>query len=129
MYKLNQNEVTERAIQTTENSIRAIFKNACLLLKFWNKIILTDVYLRNRIITGLLIEKLQVISEKSYLKIKSTVDYIRIWGIKYYFYINLRFLYAETRHNKLINKDFFYKLFKTNNEIIPNLCTGPWIRY
>jgi len=39
---------------------------------------LIDVYLKNRIITGPLIKKLQVILKNIYSEIKLTVDYIRI---------------------------------------------------
>ena len=42
-----QNGVAERAIQTTENSVQAMIKDAELPIEFWVKAAETDAYLRN----------------------------------------------------------------------------------
>jgi hypothetical protein len=48
-----QNRPTEKSIQTIENNFRAILKAQGLLLEFWDKAIVTRVYIRNYIINGL----------------------------------------------------------------------------
>ena len=42
-----QNGVAERAIQTTENSVRAMIKDVELPIKFWVEVAETDAYLQN----------------------------------------------------------------------------------
>jgi uncharacterized protein YabE (DUF348 family) len=52
-YTSSQNGVTERTIQTTENNVRAMLKEAGLPLELWDGATRVDSYLRNRTSVGL----------------------------------------------------------------------------
>jgi hypothetical protein len=102
VYKSNQNGVAERAIQTTEGSMRAMIKEAKLPLEFWDEAAMTDAYLRNRVATGLSNEK--PCPEEGYTGEKPSVDHIRVWGTKCYAYVDPKSLPANTRHDKLMDR-------------------------
>ena len=55
LHSLFQNRPTEKSIQTIENNFRAILKAQGLPLEFWDKAIVTRVYIRNYIINRLTI--------------------------------------------------------------------------
>ena len=103
VHKSSQNGVAERPIQTTEGSIRAMFKEAKLPLEFWDEAAMTDAYLRNRIATGLFNEK--PCSEEGYTGEKPSIDHIRVWGTKCYAYVDLKSLPANIRHDKLMDRE------------------------
>ncbi|KAI1005398.1 hypothetical protein K3495_g2817 [Podosphaera aphanis] len=56
-YTSSQNGPAERAIQTTENGIRAMLEDAKLSVEFWCFAAQTDAYLRNRLEKDPIIEK------------------------------------------------------------------------
>ncbi|KAI1005876.1 hypothetical protein K3495_g2344 [Podosphaera aphanis] len=55
-YTLSQNSPAERAIQTTEDGIRAMLEDAKLPVEFWCYAAQTNAYLRNRLEKGSIIE-------------------------------------------------------------------------
>ena len=75
---LIQNEVVERVIRITENSMRAMIKNAELLIEFWAEAAKTDAYLRNRTVTRLLIDEASTTSEEAFIGIKPSIDHVRV---------------------------------------------------
>ncbi len=100
-----QNEVVERVIHITENSMRVMIKNAELLIEFWAEAAKTDVYLQNRIITKLLIDEVLTISKKTFIEIKLSIDHVRVWECKCYSYVDLKSLSIEGRRDKFMNRD------------------------
>ncbi len=100
-----QNEVVERIIHITENLMQVMIKNAELLIEFWAEVAKTDVYLRNWIITRLLIDKVLTISKKTFIEIKFSIDHVRVWECKCYSYVDLKSLSIEDRRDKFMNRD------------------------
>jgi len=106
-HMLIQNEVVERVIHITENLMQVMIKNAELLIEFWAKAAKTDVYLQNWIITEFLINEVLTILKKTFIKIKLSIDHVRVWECKCYSYVDLKSLSIEDRRDKFMNRDRF----------------------
>jgi len=104
-HMLIQNEVVERVICITENLMQVMIKNAELLIEFWAEVAKTDVYLQNQIITRLLINEVLMISKKTFIKIKLSIDHVQVWECKCYSYVDLKSLSIEDRWDKFMNRD------------------------
>ena len=100
-----QNEVVERIICITKNSMWIMIKNAELLIEFWAKDAKTNVYLQNWIITRFLINEVLMISKKTFIEIKLSIDHVQVWECKCYSYIDLKSLSVEDRWDKFMNRD------------------------
>ncbi len=112
---LIQNEVVKRIIHITENSMQVMIKNVELLIKFWAEAAKTDVYLQNQIIMKLLINEAFMISKKTFIKIKLSIDHVQVWECKCYLHIDFKSLSIENRWDKFMNKnrlDAFMKYVK-----------------
>ncbi len=99
-----RNGVVERVIRITENSMRAMIKNAELLIEFWAEAAKTDAYLRNRTVTRLLIDEASTTSEEAFIGIKPSIDHVRVWRCKCYSYVDLKSLSTEGRRDKFMNR-------------------------
>ena len=77
-YTSHQNDVVERSIQITENSIRAMMKNSDLSLEFWDEAAMINAYLRNRIVTESLIDEKSTSSEQIYIGMLPSIDHIKV---------------------------------------------------
>jgi hypothetical protein len=90
----------------TETDIRAILAKVKLPIEFWNKAAKADIYLQNRLPKkeGLQSETYIFFLEKVFTgwKRQITIRYIRVFGCKYYSYINLKLLPAEGKKDKLV---------------------------
>ena len=87
-----QNGVAERAIRTTENSVRAMIKDAERLrpsgaqlttnlelpIEFWKEATETDAYLRNRTGCGPIINGYASTPEEAFTGVKPSIDHIRV---------------------------------------------------
>ncbi len=71
-----QNEVVERIIHITENSMQVMIKNAELLIEFWAEAVKTNVYLQNWTIMKFLIDEAFMILKKTFIKIKLSIDHV-----------------------------------------------------
>lgn len=100
----SQNGVAERSIQTSENSARAMLKDAKMPIEFWDEAVKADTYLRNRTATGPIINEKQTCPEEAYSGEKPSIDHIRVWGSKCYSYVNPTSLPAGWRHDKLVDR-------------------------
>ena len=107
-----QNEVVERIICITKNSMWIMIKNAKLLIEFWAKDAKTNVYLQNWIITRFLINEVLMISKKTFIEIKLSIDHVQVWECKCYSYIDFKLLSIEDRWDKFINRDRFNVFMK-----------------
>ena len=99
-----QNGVAERAIRTTENSVRAMTKDAGLPIEFWKEAMETDAYFRNRTGCGPIIDENASTPEEAFTGIKPSIDHIRVWGCKCYSYVDPKSLPAEGRRDKFMDK-------------------------
>ncbi len=104
---LIQNEVVKRVIHITENLMQVMIKNAELLIEFWAKAVKTNVYLQNWIITKFLINEVFMISKKTFIEIKLSIDHVWVWECKCYSYIDFKSLSIENRRDKFMNRDKF----------------------
>lgn len=100
----NQNGAAERNIQTCENSMRAMLKDAELPLEFWDEAVETDVYIRNRTQTGPFIEGLQISPEEAFTGLKPDIGHIAVWGSKCISYINPHTIAKGQRTDKLVDR-------------------------
>ena len=103
-YSSNQNGVAERAIQTTENSVRAMLKDAKLPLEFWDEAASTDAYIRNRTASGPILEGEVLTPEEAFSGKRPDINHLRVWGSKCFSYINPKSLPAKTRHDKFMDR-------------------------
>jgi hypothetical protein len=83
-----------------------------LLIEFWDKATKADIYLQNRLPKG---EGLQseiyiFFLEKVFTgqKRQITTRYIRVFGCKYYSYIDLKLLPAKRKKDKLVLQKYIY---------------------
>lgn len=104
VYTSHQNGVAERSIQTSENSMRAMLKDAALPLEFWDEAVEADAYIRNRTATGPEINKKRTSPEEAYFGEKPSIDHIRVWGSKCYSYVDPKSLPGYGRHDKLMDR-------------------------
>ena len=103
-YMSIQNGVVERSIQTAENSIRAMIKDAGLPIEFWVEAAQTDAYLRNRIATGPVVSGKLTSPEEAWTRVKPSIDHLRVWGCKCYSYVDVRSIPQGERRNKLMDR-------------------------
>lgn len=103
-YNSLQNGAVERAIQTSEGSIRAMLKDSGLPNEFWPDAVRADVYLRNRTATGPEIDGQVVSPFEAYSGQKPSIDHVRVWGCKVYAYLNPKSLPVKGRHDKLMDR-------------------------
>lgn len=104
-YMFIQNDVAERAIQITENSVQAMIKNAELSIEFWVKAAQTDTYLRNRTSIDSIVDNKSTSSEEAFIEEKSFIDHVRVWDCKYYSYIDVKSLSTENKRDKFMNRE------------------------
>ena len=79
--------------------------NSQLLIKFWDKVAITNVYLRNRISIKLIIDKKSTSLEQVYIEKILLINHIRVWRCKCIAYINLDSYLIYIRRDKLISKE------------------------
>ena len=103
-YTSHQNGVAERAIQTTEASVRAMIHDAQLPIEFWDEAAKTSAYLKNHTPAGPIIDDKPTSPEQIYTGKLPTIDHIRVWGCKCIAYVNPDSHPTGTRRDKLMPK-------------------------
>lgn len=101
-YTSHQNGIAERAIQTTESSIRAMLHDAQLPIEFWDEAAMTDAYLRNRIATGPIVDGKSTSPEQVYTGKLPSISHVRVFGCKCIAYVNPDSHPTGTRRDKLM---------------------------
>jgi hypothetical protein len=96
----------------TEADTRTILVETKLPIEFWNKTTKADIYLQNRL------PRKKSLQSKTYIffpekvftgrKRQITTRYIRVFGCKYYSYIDPKLLLAERKKNKLVLQKYIY---------------------
>ena len=71
-----QNGVAEQAIQTTENSVCTMTKEAELPIEFWVQAAETDAYLRNHTAIEPIIDGQSTTPKKAFTELKSFINHI-----------------------------------------------------
>ncbi|KAI1003944.1 hypothetical protein K3495_g4263 [Podosphaera aphanis] len=98
----NQNGVTERSIQTAENSMRAMLEDAKLPIEFWDEAMEADAYIRNRTPIGLIEDEKIKCPGWTFSGEIPSIDHIRVWGSKAYTYVDPKTLPKDSRHDKFM---------------------------
>jgi hypothetical protein len=99
----HQNGPAERNIQTAEADMRAMLQESNLPIEFWDEAVMADSYVRNRTYNKLKIEGVRVCPEGAFTGVIPSIDHIRVWGSKCYYYENKKSTPKADRHDKLIN--------------------------
>ena len=118
-HTFKQNKIFERNIRITKNNIRVMIKEANLFIEFWSKTTMIDVYIRNRVDTNLVMNEKRITFIEVFEKVKSSIDYIRIWNCVCYFFVNFKFLLVDIKRNKFMNRDWrcvFLNYVKKSNK-------------
>ena len=55
-----------------------MINDAGLFIKFWDEIIIIDAYLKNRIVSELIIDEKLINSEQMYIERFSSIDHVRV---------------------------------------------------
>ena len=76
LHMLIQNDVAEQVIQTTENSVCAMTKEAELPIEFWVQAAETDAYLRNHTAIEPIIDGQSTTLKKAFTELKSFINHI-----------------------------------------------------
>ena len=77
-YTFNQNEKTERVIQTSEQLSRAMLSKVKLSVTFWPYAVQTAAYILNRTAVGLIINGKSTSSEKIWTEKKPHIHHMRV---------------------------------------------------
>ncbi len=99
----HQNGPAERSIQTVEDDMRALLKEADLPLEFWDEAAKADCYVRNCTYNKLKLDGKRVCPEQAFSGEKPRIDHIRVWGYKCYFHENKKSMSKHERKDKLVN--------------------------
>ncbi|KAI1001986.1 hypothetical protein K3495_g6217 [Podosphaera aphanis] len=99
----HQNGTTERSIRTAETDMRSIFKEAALPIGFWHEAVEADAYTRNLTATGPLISGSITSPQEAWTDKAPSIDHIKVWGSKCYFYINPKMIPQGQRKDKLVD--------------------------
>lgn len=99
----HQNGPAERSIQTVEADMRALLEEAKLPIEFWDEAAEVDAYVRNRTDVGLVIDGKKTSPIGAFTGHPPSIDHIRRWGSKCYYYVDRKTVPARERHDKLIN--------------------------
>jgi hypothetical protein len=67
--------------------MRAMLKDAGLLIEFWDEAVEADTYMRNRTDTGPTIDGKRISPEEAFTGKTPSINHIRVWGSKCYSYI------------------------------------------
>ncbi|OBW64777.1 MAG: Nucleotide-diphospho-sugar transferase [Aureobasidium pullulans] len=103
-YMSSQNGPVERSHQTIQNGTRAMLKDANLPVELWVEAAQADVYIRNRVSNGPIIDGVQVSPEEAFTGIKPSIDHLRVWGCQAVSYMNPDSLPQGTRRDKFMDR-------------------------
>jgi hypothetical protein len=99
----HQNGPAERSIQTVEADMRAMLEEAQLPIEFWDEAAEADSYMRNHTATGPVIDGQKTCPLKAFTGETPSIDHIRKWGSKCFYYVDKKTIPANERHDKLVN--------------------------
>lgn len=99
----HQNGPAERSIQTVEFDMRAMLEEAQLPIEFWDEAAEADSYMRNHTDTGPVIDGQETCPLRAFTGQTPSIDHIRKWGSKCFYYVDKKTIPANERHDKLVN--------------------------
>jgi hypothetical protein len=96
---LFQNGPAEKSIQTSENDFRAMLKDQNLPLEFWDEVVVSRAYVRNRIMNGPKASNKIFSPYEAFYRQPTTIDYFRRFGCQAVSYVNPKSLPAYDKRN------------------------------
>ena len=78
--------------------------DADLPIEFWPEAAQSDVYVKNRIGNSPEVNGQLVSPYKAFNKVRPRIDYFRVWGCKYYFFLPIKLLPQGSRKDKLTDR-------------------------
>ncbi|KAI0992563.1 hypothetical protein K3495_g15622, partial [Podosphaera aphanis] len=105
----HQNGPAERNIQTVNADVRAMLREADLPIEFWDEAAEADSYMRNRTDSGPKVPSSDRFTRKRMSPMEAyngkfpSIDHIRKWGSKCYFYLDRKAIPKGQRTDKLVN--------------------------
>ncbi|CCE32515.1 uncharacterized protein CPUR_06375 [Claviceps purpurea 20.1] len=86
-----------------EFDMRAMLEEAELPIEFWDEAAEADCYMRNHVATGPMIDGEKSCPLKAFTGQTPSIDHIRKWGSKCFYYVDKKSVPAGERHDKLVN--------------------------
>jgi hypothetical protein len=74
----SQNGAVERAHQTIQNGTRVMLKDSNLPVELWVEAAQADVYIRNRISNGPVVDGLPISLEEAFTGIKPSINHLKV---------------------------------------------------
>ena len=118
VYNSIQNDIIERDIKIMKNQIRIIIQNARLSMKFWFETNLTNAYIQNRVVTNSNVDENSINFIQNFTKIKSFIDYLRVWECICYSFVDTKLLFNNNKTNKFVNTKKFCVFINCDKNII-----------
>jgi head-tail adaptor len=94
-----------------------MLKNISLPIKLWSEAAKTDIYIRNRTAVRPEVDGMRITPKETWTQTKPSIDHIRVWGCKCYFYVNPKSLPASERQDKLMDRERVTVFIKYENNI------------
>ncbi len=94
-----------------------MLKDADLLLEFWDYAVQYNTYVRSRLPSSPLINRVRISPKEAYTSERLSIDHIRVFGLVVYLYISPKSLPTGTTSKKLLNSRVEYVFLGFSNEI------------
>ncbi len=94
-----------------------MLKDADLLLEFQDYVVQYNTYIRSRLLSSLLINRVRISPKKAYTSKKLSIDYIRMFRLVVYLYVSPKLLLIKTTSKKLLDPRVKYVFLGFSNKI------------
>ncbi len=75
-----------------------------------------NTYIRSRLLSSLLIDRVRILPKEAYTSEKLSIDYIKVFGLVAYLYISPKLLLIRTTSKKLLDPRVEYVFLGFSNE-------------
>jgi len=93
-----------------------MLKDADLLLEFWDYVVQYNIYVRSRLLSGLLIDRVRISLKKAYTSEKLSINYIKVFRLVVYLYVSPKSLLTKTTSKKLLDSRVEYVFLEFSNK-------------
>jgi hypothetical protein len=81
-----------------------------------------NTYVRSRLLSSLLIDKVQILPKEAYTSEKLSIDYIRVFGLVAYLYVSPKSLLIKITSKKLLDSRVEYIFLGFSNKTTKQHC-------
>ncbi len=93
-----------------------MLKDADLLLEFQDYVVQYDTYVRSRLLSSLLIDRVRISPKEAYTSEKLSINYIRVFGLVVYLYVSPKSLLIRITSKKLLDSRVEYVFLGFSNK-------------